>query len=239
MRKKVVMSNETEVSFYENVKNVRNGKKILLVQLLEDIKNGRWKEKIERVRKIKDKKERDKLKTEILPCVTISGTFSHRENRSLLKHSRKICMDFDGLTNVNQAKNNLRNDQFTLALFKSASGKGLAVIVQIDPEKHLESFLGLEKYYLDNYGYKIDESCKDVSRARYVSHDPELFINTHSKIFKDYIKEPKEKEKLKVETNKGREEIKQQVEYVINQIEDRSILIGEIETEEGHIKRQI
>ncbi|ODS29744.1 MAG: ATPase, partial [Candidatus Scalindua rubra] len=93
-----------------------------------------------------------------------------------------------------------------------------------------------EKYYLDNYGYKIDESCKDVSRARYVSHDPELFINTHSKIFKDYIKEPKEKEKLKVETNKGREEIKQQVEYVINQIEDRSILIGEIETEEGHIK---
>ena len=109
----------------------------------------------------------------------VSALLSERKNAKLNKHSGHICIDMDDLNNAETARENLKADPYTYALFTSASGRGrLTVIVRIDPDKHTESFLALERYYLDNYGYKVDKNCKDVARARYVSYDPDLFIST-------------------------------------------------------------
>jgi hypothetical protein len=92
--------------------------------------------------------------------------------------------------NVSQLKADLKKDPYTFAALLSASGNGLAAIVKIEPDKHLEAFTGLKAYYFKNYGQLIDESCKNVSRLRFLSYDPSPVINPESKLFKEYQKAP-------------------------------------------------
>ena len=136
------------------------------------------------------KDQRAELKLKI-PVVTVSGLFKDSvKNANLLTHSGLICIDFDAVENVGQLKAELAKDPYTFAALLSASGNGLAAIVKIDPAKHLESFTGLKAYYFKHYGQLIDESCKNVSRLRFLSHDPSPIINPESKLFKEYQKAP-------------------------------------------------
>ena len=136
------------------------------------------------------KDQRAELKLKI-PVVTVSGLFKDTvKNANLLTHSGLICIDFDAVENVGQLKAELAKDPYTFAALLSASGNGLAAIVKIDPAKHLESFTGLKAYYFKHYGQLIDESCKNVSRLRFLSHDPSPIINPESKLFKEYQKAP-------------------------------------------------
>ena len=136
------------------------------------------------------KDQRADLKIQI-PAVTISGIFKDSvKNANLLTHSGLICIDFDAVENVGQLKADLKKDPYTFAALLSASGNGLAAIVKIEPDKHLEAFTGLKAYYFKNYGQLIDESCKNVSRLRFLSYDPTPIINPESKLFKEYQKAP-------------------------------------------------
>ena len=136
------------------------------------------------------KDQRAELKLKI-PVVTVSGLFKDTvKNANLITHSGLICIDFDAVENVGQLKSELAKDPYTFAALLSASGNGLAAIVKIDPAKHLESFTGLKAYYFKHYGQLIDESCKNVSRLRFLSHDPAPIINPESKLFKEYQKAP-------------------------------------------------
>lgn len=144
------------------------------------IKNGKWKDKITNVRN-------GEIEKGFLPGVTGSGTFSYRNTKSLIKHSGVIVIDIDLKDNPDidftVLKNRLRKDVFIYALHHSASGKGLACYVTIDPKKHLESFLQLEHYFKHTYNVKIDKACKNVDRYRYVSEDPDLYKNDTATIF--------------------------------------------------------
>ena len=64
-------------------------------------------------------------------------------------------------------------------IFISPSGKGIKCIVSIDIEAatHDEYFSALSSYLDLNYGVEIDSACKDVSRACFLCHDPNCFIN--------------------------------------------------------------
>jgi predicted P-loop ATPase len=61
-------------------------------------------------------------------------------------------------------------------------------LVKIESERHLDAFNGLKQYYFKNYGQLIDQSCKNVSRLRFLSYDPLLYVNEQSKTFKEYPK---------------------------------------------------
>ena len=136
------------------------------------------------------KDQRADLKIQI-PAVTISGTFKESvKNANLLTHSGLICIDFDAVENVGQLKQELSKDPYTFAALLSASGNGLAAIVRIEADRHLDAFNGLKTYYFRNYGQLIDASCKNVSRLRFLSVDPALFTNPSSKVFKEYPKAP-------------------------------------------------
>jgi hypothetical protein len=167
------------VSVYSNFANTSEPQNFEFGVVLEAVKGGKWQEKVERVRSAIDTKEKEKLK-KALPCVTISGTFSERMASGLIKHSGLICIDID--KDISHRKE-IEEDPYTYACFASASGNGLAVIVKIDPAKHLDSFTGLEKYYKDRCQITIDKSCKDVSRLRFVSYDPDTYINENSLVF--------------------------------------------------------
>ena len=172
------------ISIYRNVNDTKSTNTILLDQFLQDIKNGTYKNEVELIRETQD----TELKKTV-PLVTISGQFKERNASGLISHSGFICIDIDNIEPINMLDiaNKLWSDQYTYACFKSIRGNGLAVVVKIDPAKHLDAFEGLEKYYAQNYQIGIDRSCKDVSRTRFISYDPGLFLNQRSTIFKKYI----------------------------------------------------
>jgi hypothetical protein len=183
------------ISIYENKskKNPSNNETIGFY--LDAIKNGTWQDVVLDVRNGKAKKDD-------APVVTVSGVFKgDKTANSLIEHSGFICIDVDDKDQIGAInKESIAADPYTYALHESISGNGgFVVIVKIDPAKHLDAFLGLEKYYFLNYNIVIDTSCKNVNRLRYVSYDPEIYINEKAKIFKSYLKkEEKQKQKAKV-----------------------------------------
>lgn len=125
--------------------------------------------------------------------VTPSGVFSYRSAKNIDQHSGFIGIDVDKKDQVRQDFDQLRieiqNDPYTFSLHDSVSGNGgIVVYIKIVPDRHLDAFLSIEKYYLDKYKVIIDPSCKDVSRFRFVSYDPDLYINKKSKTWKTYLK---------------------------------------------------
>ena len=147
-----------------------------ITDLFNHIKYGKWKDQIEAIRAIEDKVERNKIKLN-LPSITISGTFKQRKAELLIEHSGLIAVDIDGFND----KSALISDPYTYALFYSASGRGVAVVVKINGEKHKESYRWLSNYYYNTYGIAVDEAPKSPASLRFVSYDPDIFINERSK----------------------------------------------------------
>lgn len=180
---------------------------------ISSIKYGTWRELIEPIRIEENKDKRDALKKK-LPTVTIGGLFKIRSEENLIKHSGFICIDIDSYTD----KSELAADPYTFAIFKSASGKGLAVIAKINPDKHAESYNWLADYYYAKFGITSDPLPKNVASLRFVSYDPDIFVNEKSLKAKSKA-EKKEKQKslpIILPINKVEELIKQVCEKRIN-----------------------
>jgi len=152
-------------------------------EFFDGIKNGRWQDEVLDYRTGK----REKV---TLTGLTPSGVFSIRKIKGLLQHSGIICLDIDAKDQLCKVDiEAIRNDEYTHAVHTSVSGNGgYAVYVKIVGEKHSEAYLGLEHYYFVNYSIVLDKACKDVSRFRFVSYDPDIFVNEKSKVFKQYLK---------------------------------------------------
>jgi predicted P-loop ATPase len=171
------------VSLYPHIKETKKGKDLSIHDVLEEIRSGKWQDKIENLRSLvkSDASESDISKAKSkLPYFTASGQFTTRNDAGLVRHSGKLAIDFDKLekyTSMDEAIEVLQNDKYSEYVFKSCTERGICVIVDIKPETHLESFLFLEKYYKEIYGLEIDKGCKDISRPRFISYDSELFHN--------------------------------------------------------------
>jgi predicted P-loop ATPase len=181
----------SNISLFPHIKVAKNGADIPIDLFLDGIRSGKWQDQVLAIHAIGDDQARRTAK-ERLPYVTVSGTFSERNNAGLLAHSGFICIDIDKVDNVARVRDLLTQDRFVYSVFVSASGKGLAVIFKITPEKHRESFDGLAEYFHTNYRLIVDQNCKDVSRPRYVSYDPAIHVNEGAQKFTQYpVKENK------------------------------------------------
>lgn len=147
---------------------------------------------INQIRSSTDKEIIRQLK-EKLPVVTISGIFSEkRTSDTLQKHSGLICIDIDGkdnsdITDMEELKQNLLELPYVLYCGLSASGKGVFCIIPItDPDKHTQHFFSLEKDFQE-MGITVDTSCKDVTRLRMCSYDPNPVINLQAAVYEQYI----------------------------------------------------
>jgi predicted P-loop ATPase len=207
------------ISIYDNIRQTKDGKEITIDLFLEFIRDGRWQDIVLPLRTIKDKDERSKAKAKV-PYVTVSGKFSERNIKGLVSHSGFICIDIDDV-DPNAIKEIICCDKHVYAAYTSISGGGLAVLFKIDPAKHQEAFDGLQEYLYNNYNIVIDSSCRDVSRARYISYDPEIFINTKSAKFTSYVKKKAPTKIDKVVFAPG------DFEDLINQIVERGLNICE------------
>jgi len=165
--------------------------------ILKRIKDGASKDLVKRIRTEKNKTERNELKKS-LPAICFSGTFTKRNDNSILQHSGLICLDFDGYEkqkHLLEDKEMLSKNKYVYAIFVSPSGNGLKVIIKIpqDVENHVNYFNSLEKYFNSQY---FDKAVKNVSRVCYESYDPLIHINENSSLW-DKIEEKEYQEVTK------------------------------------------
>ena len=195
-----------DVSFFKSICETKNGEQIEINKILDQIRFGQWQIDVGLVRQEKTKEAKDAAKMK-LPYFTPSGVFDERKNSGLNKHSGLISIDIDKINpnEMDDIKRYLYTDEYTFAGFVSASGNGLCLLVKIDPKKHEDAFEGLQQYYFTKYQVIIDPACKDLSRARFISYDPDLFHSPSSLKFKEYIIKPKKQPKvtgyLHIQTN--------------------------------------
>ena len=126
----------------------------------------------------KAKKEIADLKLE-LPGFLASGTFSKRDNNSLIKYSGVLCADLDSLGDrLPGIKEALKTLPFIRAVALSPSGDGLKVFVNVinDPARHGDSFRAIQENMRDAFGIEIDEKCKDLARICFFTYDPDLWV---------------------------------------------------------------
>ncbi len=167
------------ISYFRGTRDTQCKSIITIDDFIEGIRSGRWKAEVEAIQSCQDPNERKKLKKETASAVTVSGTFIHRKEDNLQKHSGFICIDFDDFDFSKY--NDIIQDKYTYACFRSVSGLGLAVIVKISPAKHKESFDFLQGYYFNTYGTVIDPLPRNVASLRFVSYDTQIFVNKKSK----------------------------------------------------------
>lgn len=216
------MSNkDLKVSYFDTV--FKYSKDVPINEVFSIISNGQLKELTEKIKSEPDKELRNKLKMQ-LPAITVSGTFKGTHKiKDFKEYSGLIQIDFDDLFSIDAIKLQLMSDVYTYCCFVSPSGTGLKLIVKVAPDynKHLKSFLELQKYYNKTYNLQIDEKCKDISRLMFLCSDTNIFINGHSKVFEVLEKtqtesKPKEKQQYNNDTVAD-------VEKVINQIKQTRI----------------
>lgn len=133
------------------------------------------------LRSIIDDKQRKEFKAKNFDYCTFSGTFHYRNDKGLLRHSGLLCLDFDHLTNIEDVKKLLLQDQYfdTMLMFRSPSGDGLKWVVRINLEEtsHLNYFQAASNYLSKTYSLQADKSGKDISRACFLPHDPDCIYN--------------------------------------------------------------
>jgi hypothetical protein len=178
------------ISVFINAKSNQSEASLEVDEYFDGIKNGRWQDEVLNFRAGRTEKQ-------LTTCVTASGSFKQRAANKLLQHSGFICLDIDAKDQIAQVDiERIKNDSYVYAVHRSLSGNGYAVFIQIDGARHLDAFLSLEQYFMVQFSIVLDKSCKDTSRLRFVSYDPDIYINKKAKQFKTYLKK-KDKPKAK------------------------------------------
>lgn len=219
------MNNKTPfLSLYDNIRTHDN-KEISIDDYISFVRAGFNQDLVLHARASKQKgdiehykllKESSKLVTG--SCTFVSGVSKSAKNISSLNGLIVIDIDNDQVTD--EVKTQLQNDSYTYIMHESfGGGQNYCLFVKIDSNRFEDSFENLAQYYFDTYGIKIDIACKNKNRLRFVSYDPNIFVN--EKALKWKATKPKQKEVKK-----------EQVEYIffgddfdniLEQIKNRSI----------------
>jgi len=150
------------------------------------------KDRTNELRTIKDNRYRRQYKANKFDYCTFSGIFSVRTDKAIIQHSGLICLDFDHLKDVEAIFEALKEDTYfeTLLLFRSPSGNGLKWVISFhdsyfrygkDGESYsdyqVRFFAGLYNYIFNHYDVEVDRSCRNLSRACFLPHDPAAYLN--------------------------------------------------------------
>ena len=175
-----------KISYFKRVTE-KSIKEVNITDVYNLISSGKLQAITKQIRTETDKKKRNNLKIYNLPAVTISGNFANGTHKisDFIKHSGLLQIDIDNIDNPETAKEQLVKDKYSNCCFISPSGNGVKVIVKIQADKktHLQSFLGLQKYYIEKYNLQIDEKCKDISRLMFLCSDTNIYVNENSDTF--------------------------------------------------------
>ena len=171
-----------KISFFRcPVTNTQPNAEISLLDAYKVIKGNRYKARTAELRNITEVATASKYKRTNFDYVTFSGIFSKRSDSALLRHSGLLTLDFDHVSNLDDLKRTLLGDRYfdTELMFVSPSGDGLKWIIGIElmESTHQQWFASVSAYLKATYQLEVDKSGKDISRACFLPHDPEVYIH--------------------------------------------------------------
>lgn len=123
-----------------------------------------------------------------LPVFTPSGLFRGNGASTLIRPTGLICIDIDGKDNrhvedYGNLKQRLGKLPYVAFCGISVGGEGYYALIPIaQPDKFLRHFRSLQAEF-SAMGITIDPACCDVSRKRFVSFDPEPYINQEAETY--------------------------------------------------------
>lgn len=178
----------TRVSIFQNFNNPVQT--ITLQDLISNIKTGTYQEDVNTIRMAigMGKPERaDELKKNLL-AFTPSATYSGgRKKEFIQEYNQIIHLDFDYIDEEDliHITTQTASIPYTLACFKSPSGNGLKVFIQVDSllNHHDLAYKQVQEYYEKQLGINADPKCKDVTRLCFVSFDENAYYNPLATIF--------------------------------------------------------
>lgn len=212
----------TQVSCFRSYNSPSNP---ININLLTWLKSNKHAEKVNLIRQLVKKSERDKEKAK-LPGITPSGVFTYRLEENLVKHSGFLQFDIDfkanlNITNYNKLKEQICNIKNVAYCGLSVSGTGYWGLIPIAyPDKHKLHFSSLYKAF-KSLGIVLDAAPASVASLRGYSYDSEAYFNHHATIFDRYDK-PAPKLNPTFYTHSLTDEQKK-VEACISEIERRKI----------------
>lgn len=173
-----------KISMYQNAMSVISGT-IYIRDYFNYIKGGEYRDDVTRYRQSvktigKDSEWTRLIKTGQLACVTPSGVFRDRKDNGLASDfTGIIVLDLDAKDNIgidiDEAMLDARDMPNTLAYHKSVSGEGYAIYVYVDKwQKNTYNFV--MSYYTVMLGATFDKATCNLSRLRFISSDPDIWI---------------------------------------------------------------
>jgi len=166
---------EKQISMFTSATTNTPGGTVTVGQFIDACKSGKFREQIEVIRAEPDKEQRNNLKKG-LPAVTIQSEACEQRSRELCKSNGIICLDFDNLgdMDIEKAKQTIASVHYVIAVSASASGQGVFAIAALpEPVDDLKKVLAAMQ---KDFEFEIDKSGSDVSRLRFVTHDPDLIL---------------------------------------------------------------
>lgn len=194
-----------EISLYENIKDTEN-KTLSIENYITFIQTGADNvaliEEARRVKASGDKQYYTELKQQAKvisgSCTFISGQSKKASN--IQSMNGLILLDIDDEQVDESTKEQLQKDPYTFIMHKSfGGGQNYVVFVKIDHTKFDLCFDNLAKYYYEQFGILIDQACKNKNRLRFMSYDPDIFVNEKARRWKPTPIKGKEIEREKTE----------------------------------------
>ena len=229
---------EIFISLYLSAYDSTSQLQITLREFFDGIRIGTWMDHTMHTRSAETQEQYDERK-KASKGVTLGGAFTHRDANPLhlIAPSGFMGIDLDHLDDDRAAvKDTLIADKYVYAVWDSIGGKGLSVLFRVDPDRWLESFMGIQDYLAKEYGLfsPFDRGIKDKCRLRFVSYDPDIRVKDDvPPIFKLYP--AKKEQNQKKAPQMAFVDTDEDFRYVFDQVTNSGVDI----TPEYHQRRDI
>lgn len=153
------------------------------VNLLIWLNSPKHKAKVDFIRNIKDEKYK-KLVKRSLPCITVAGIFSGKEESTMIHYNGLISLDFDNVADISGLKTKLSKLPCIAYCGVSVSGNGLWAIVPVsDKVENYKAHYEALKEELKGYGIENLDALPDLIRFRFYSYDDNAYFNHNAEIY--------------------------------------------------------
>ena len=206
-----------EVSLFSSVFG-KEAKRYTLGSVLKNFTTSRYAKTIREARGYLRNGDYEMYKAckSMLPVVAFCGVFKEGHSKAnLVRYNNIVIIDIDHLSeeSLSTVAQQLQQDEYVFAYWKSPSGQGLKGLVRIGSEEdvpldehHRQAFRQLTDYFHTQYSIDIDQSGSDYSRLCYACWDEGLVVKETAKVF-----EVKQKTELEAKhTDNSRPQVKNQ-----------------------------
>lgn len=182
------------------------------------IASGTWQDEVLQYRADPTPEKKKKIK-----AVTASGLFNGRKDSELAEHSGLLVIDIDDKDQevpVPELRERLKEIPEVFAIHSSLGGKGLAVYFRIKKDKHFESYDAIAKFLVNDYGVVPDMHCSNIGRLRFVSYDPDCYLNYGASVWGYFEKKEVREQPINVIYSEN------DIQFILSQIRERQINIA-------------